>query len=160
MKTHFVERLIKVLIENDIIKEGITIPYLIQAYKIKDSDDTPISQEYIQYVFQDIIEDNSHPFWIRICSTIKQLSIKLASADEQSDFHSNNRYKYICNMQGNPIIYFEEYFDCSNPTIENISKLFWDKYKDTCFIPQKFSYVYHKWVNIAPLEVDIIKSII
>ena len=76
MKTHFVERLIKVLIENDIIKEGITIPYLIQAYKIKDSDDKPISQEYIQYVFQDIIEDNNHVFWIRTCSSIEQLTIK------------------------------------------------------------------------------------
>ena len=160
MKTHFVERLIKVLIENDIIKEGITIPYLIQAYKIKDSDDKPISQEYIQYVFQDIIEDNNHVFWIRTCSSIEQLTIKLASAEEQNEFYSDIRYKYICNELGNPIIYFEECFECPAFTIENVSKLFWDKYKDICFIPQKFSYVYHKWVNIAPLEVDIIKSII
>ena len=50
MKTLFVERLIKALIENDVIQEGITIPYLIQAYKIRESDDKPISQEYIQCV--------------------------------------------------------------------------------------------------------------
>lgn len=160
MKTNFVERLIKALIENDIIQEGITIPYLIHAYKIKESDETPISQEYIQCAFQDIVEDNNHTFWIRTCSSIKRLTIKLASDDEQRDFREDIRYKSICNVHGRPIIYFEEHFESPNPTIENISKLFWDMYKDSCFVPQKYSYVSHKWVDIDPLEVDIIKSII
>lgn len=160
MKTKFLERLINLLIEENVINEGITIPYLINSYKIKEEDNTPISQDYIKHVFQDIIEDNNHAFWIRTCSSIKQLTIKLASADEQNDFKEYVRYKSICNVQGSPIIYFEEYFECDNPTIENLCEFFWNKYKDTCFIPKRYSYVAYKWVEIDPIEIKIIKSLI
>ena len=160
MKTNFVKKLITELIQKGKIQEAITIPYLIQSYKIRERDETPISKEYIEYVFRHIIEDNDTPFWIRTCSTIDQLTIKITTKEEQEEFITNREYKRICNSYNEPIIYFEVYFDCANTTFEEISDLLWEKYKNQCFIPQKYSYDNYTWTEINPNEVSIIKSIL
>lgn len=159
MKTLFVERLLNKLIQEGKILEAITIPYLLRAYKIKDRDNTSISKEYIQYVFRHIVEDNNSPFFIRTCSTINQLTIKQADLNEKKEFKQDMRYKHISNEDGKPIIYFEIHFDCSNPTIENISEFFWDKYNLSCFIPQKYSYENSSWSRIGESEEQIIEQL-
>lgn len=159
MKTLFVERLLNKLIQEGKVTEAITVPYLLRAYKIKDRDDSPISEEYIQYVFRHIVEDNNSPFFIRTCSTINQLTIKQIDPNEQKELEQDMRYKRICNEDGKPIIYFEIYFDYSNPTIENISEFFWDKYNRSCFIPQKYSYENSSWIRISESEEQIIEHL-
>lgn len=159
MKTLFVERLLNKLIQEGKVTEAITIPYLLRAYKIKDRDDSSISKEYIQYVFSHIVEDNNTPLFIRTCSTINQITIKSLDLGEQEEIEQDLRYKRICNEDGKPIIYFEIHFDCSNPTIENISEFFWSKYNQSCFITQKYSYENSSWIRISESEEQIIEHL-
>ena len=127
MKTHFAQRLITELINNEIIREGITIPFLVRAYKINNGDDSLISEEYIKYVFNHIVEDNDKILYIKQCTQVgNHRTISIATSDEIEEFNSDIRYKSLKNNDGNSIIYFEINFECSEVSIENICKLFWN----------------------------------
>ncbi len=158
MEESFAYVLIKSLISEGLIKEGITIPYLMGSYKLKDQDTSPVTQDYIRTVFNDIIEHSENKYWIKACSNVdNHKTISIIDKELDKDILANKQYKSICNHQGVPILYFEEYFECPNPTLDNISAFFWSQYKDTCFIPMKYSYVAGKWGDIS--EIGIIKKL-
>jgi len=160
MEKSFACVLIQSLIKQDIIKEGITIPYLMGAYKIKNQDATPVTQDYIRTVFHNIIEHSENELWIKSCTNVNNhKTISLIDKVKDKDIIDDCKYKRIYNSFGKPILFFEEYFECSNPTEESISAFFWTKYKDECFVPLKYSYTAGKWGDISEKEKDIIKKL-
>lgn len=158
----FIIELIDSLIENQIIKEGITIPYLLGASKIHDKDTSPVTFDYIQQIFTRIITESDRKFFIKSCTNVdNHFTISLIDEIDDYDIITNKQYKHLDNENGIPIIYFEEYFDCPCITLDNVCDFFWTKYKETCFIPQKYTYTNIGWakINHKNKEYQIIKNI-
>ncbi len=161
MRSRFLENLISALIEANIIKHGITIPYLIGAYKIKDKTKSKVSKEYIQQVFNTILHNEKKMFFIRECTNVSNhKTICMIDIPKDKDIIDDVQYKRICNSQNSPILFFETEFEELSPTIENISQLFWDRYRDTCFLNDKFSFEHSRWIKIPKKEEKLIKKVI
>ena len=59
------------------------------------------------------------------------------------------RCGHLDNEKGTPIIYFGEFFDCQDLSLENVCEFFWKKYEE-CFIYKTYSYTNIGWVEIDP----------
>lgn len=157
----FLPNLLKRLIEEGIIGYGITIPYMLGAYKIKEQDRTPITEDYIVKIFQELIAQNQYKFWISTCDTLENIVIHCIDEKKENDILDTSNYEHICNHNGIPIVFFEEYFSVQKPTVESVSQYFWDLYKDKCFVPQKYSYDKGKrsWTDMPDDVIQIINNL-
>ena len=98
MERSFAYDLIESLISEGVIQEGVTIPYLIGAYKLKDQDTSPVTQGYIRTVFNDIIEHSKSKFWIKACSAVdNHKTISIIDNELDKDILANKQCKSICN---------------------------------------------------------------
>lgn len=163
MKDLFAIQLLEALIKHTKdtgITKAITIPYLVKAYKIHERDYSPITKAYIQKIFNDIIDNAQVQFFVAECTDVNNHKvISILNKKDDIDVNEGNGYRLIRNKAGMPIIYFETEFEIQSPTIENISQFFWEKYKDDCFIPCKYSYNNGRWGDISDTELNIIKEL-
>lgn len=163
MKNLFATRLLEALIKHkevtDVTK-AITIPYLAKAYKIHEQDNSPVTKAYIQKIFNDIIDNAQVQFFVSECTHVNNNKVlSILNKKDDADVNERNGYRLICNKAGIPVIYFETEFEIQSPTIENISQFFWEKYKDDCFIPCKYSYNNGIWEDISDTELKIIQKL-
>ena len=143
----FVIKLIESLKYNQIYNKGITIPYLLGAYKIKGRDESPITIEYIRQTFEQILLHSDRQFFISSCTNVdNHYIISLMTGEDDDDIRDGVQYKHIDNMNGIPVIYFEEFFECPKLTLENVCNLFWEKYKDI-LLQKRYSYTNIGWVE-------------
>ena len=76
----FIVNLINTLKDNQLISEGITIPFLIGAYKIQENDTTIPTLDYLKSTLQKIINSlGEYKLFIKTCSNINQYVISLLS---------------------------------------------------------------------------------
>ena len=65
----FIVNLINTLKDNQLISEGITIPFLIGAYKIQENDTTIPTLDYLKSTLQKIINSlGEYKLFIKTCS--------------------------------------------------------------------------------------------
>lgn len=159
-QTPFIINLINQLKNQELIKEGITIPFLIGAYKIQENDTSIPTLEYIKSVFEKVINSlGEYKLFIKTCSNINQYVISIIG-DKDIDIIGNNApYPYIAGSSGCKVLFFEEYFDVQVPSIENISEFFWEKYKDE-IQTTRYSYVNGKWQLFSSEERLVINQVL
>lgn len=159
-QTPFIINLINQLKNQELIKEGITIPFLIGAYKIQANDPSIPTLEYIKSVFEKVINSlGKYKLFIKTCSNINQYVISIIG-DKDIDIIGNNApYPYIADSSGCKVLFFEEYFDVQVPSIENISEFFWEKYKDE-IQTTRYSYVDGKWQLFSSEERLVIDQVL
>ncbi|WP_293734400.1 hypothetical protein [uncultured Parabacteroides sp.] len=154
----FIVNLINTLKDNQLISEGITIPFLIGAYKIQENDTTIPTLDYLKSTLQKIINSlGEYKLFIKTCSNINQYVISIIG-DKDIDIIGNDApYPYIVDNRGCKVLFFEEYFDIQVPSIENISVFFWAKYKDD-LQAEKYSYIEREWQSFLPEEKTVING--
>lgn len=161
LRKSFIYILLQSLKDKGIIKQALSIPYVVGAYKIKEKDDSPVTKEYVISVFDDIINSDKH-FLIYTCENIVNdyVITDINEIDDEDVFKSTD-YEYIGDSLGVGRLYFEKEFHVKKPTIRNIGLYFWSRYK-TLFEQRTYSYDYNseKWIKIPYNEVEIIKNII
>ena len=150
MDKHFIVKLIETLKNNQIYDRGITIPYLLGACKIHEKDGSPVTLEYIKQTFATILSNSSRELFISTCTNVdNHYIISLMGGKEDDGIRVSIRCGHLDNEKGTPIIYFEEFFDCQDLSLENVCEFFWKKYEE-CFIYETYSYTNIGWVEIDP----------
>ena len=106
----FIVNLINTLKDNQLISEGITIPFLIGAYKIQENDTTIPTLDYLKSTLQKIINSlGEYKLFIKTCSNINQYVISIIG-DKDIDIIGNDApYPYIADSSGCKVLFFEEY---------------------------------------------------
>ena len=141
-----------------LIKNGLTIPFLIGIYqrqREKQGQSIDLdSSECIKILINDIAnKQNVQKFWLYTCPNIKEYILKTLG-DKDTDITQNSLYRHINNL-----LYFEEFFDILNPTIDNTSEYLYEKYR--CQISnRKFSKINGKWCDYSNDEQQLINKIL
>lgn len=158
VSTPFIVSLINQLRNNELIKEGITIPFLIGAYKVQENDTTAPTLDYLKSTLQKVILSlGEYKLFIKTCSNINQYVISILG-DKDIDITSNGSpYSYITDNSGCKVLFFEEYFDIQAPSIENISIFFWGKYSANLQV-EKYSYADGIWRLFSNEELTSIRQ--
>ena len=153
----FIVNLINTLKDNQLISEGITIPFLIGAYKIQENDTTIPTLDYLKSTLQKIINSlGEYKLFIKTCSNINQYVISIIG-DKDIDIIGNDApYPYIADSSGCKVLFFEEYFDIQAPSIENVSVFFWGKYVNE-LLDEKYSYAERAWRSFSDEELICIR---
>lgn len=159
MRTNFLISLIQELKEKKIIREGITLPYMLGSFKIKDKYNSTITKEYVCSVLNEILEYSETRFWIYTCSSIDQLVIKPIYVSVDVDIVENGAYRNICNKLGTPVLYFEEAFPIDIICVDNVADYILSTYKEQ-LIYEKYSFMDNLWVPIPDGELAIINELV
>jgi len=139
-----------------------TIPYVIGAFKIYTDDSIPVTETFIKEFLSFVIDsDIECKYWIRTCANIDQLVISIIDEERDSDIIKGRNYRSLKNSKGIPTIFFEDAFmsQIYNLTIDNVASELWSQYKDSCFIPRKYSRKNKTWEYYSDEEISFIKNI-
>ena len=108
----FAFTLINLLKDKGVITTGITIPFIIGAYKIAKHDSIEVNLKFIQEVFADIVATaKDTKFFICTCNHINQHVITILTQEDTDVTGHYSTYQHIKNSDGVPVLYFEENFD-------------------------------------------------
>ena len=145
----FAFTLINLLKDKGVITTGITIPFIIGAYKIAKHDSIEVNLKFIQEVFADIVATaKDTKFFICTCNHINQHVITILTQEDTDVTGHYSTYQHIKNSDGVPVLYFEENFDIAYPSLDKISQFYWLKYEHI-LKEQVYSYqsTENKWIK-------------
>lgn len=156
----FAFTLINLLKDKGVITTGITIPFIIGAYKIAKHDSIEVNLKFIQEVFADIVATaKDTKFFICTCNHINQHVITILTQEDTDVTGHYSTYQHIKNSDGVPVLYFEENFDIAYPSLDKISQFYWLKYEHI-LKEQVYSYrsTENKWIKFSDTELGCIIS--
>lgn len=141
--------------ESGLVTDGLTIPFLVGIYHQKQPLNL-FTHSCIAILIEDLIHNlNSHKFFLRTCSNINEYILSILSEADNDVTKPDSPYPHISNMQNIPILYFEEYFDISNPTVNSVSQHLYDKYRHN-IQRELFSKMNGQWCHYTEEEKQLI----